>query len=260
MTLRILASAALTVLLALPAPAQVPDNVAQIGIIPGWRDGEGRHVAGLSIRLAPGWKTYWRAPGDGGFPPLFNWSGSSNVSDVEVRFPVPDVFDQNGIRTIGYKDSVLFPLLIRPDDSGGTIRLAGEIEIGVCQDICIPVAFTISAELTPARQDSDALSAALNDRPSVGGSLRCEISPIADGLRVEVETDMDPMGGEEVAVVEAGESGLWISEADVRRTGVTLRAEVEMVPPTAKPFALARSDVRLTILADGRAVEALGCD
>ena len=187
----------LSALLAVPAVAQVPDNVARVGIVPGWRDEDGRHVAGLSISLAPGWKTYWRAPGEGGIPPLFNWSGSSNVADVEVRYPVPDVFHQNGVRTIGYKDRVLFPLLIQPQDTAGTIRLTGEIEIGVCEEICIPVAFTVSAELTPAGRQSQALTAALNDRPTVGGSLRCEISPIADGLRVNVETDMQPMGGQE---------------------------------------------------------------
>lgn len=257
---RVLLSSALSLLLALPAVAQVPDNVARVGIDPGWRDDDGRHVAGLSISLAPGWKTYWRAPGDGGIPPLFNWSGSSNVADVEVRYPVPDVFQQNGIRTIGYQDRVLFPLLIKPHDAAGTIRLTGEIEIGVCEEICIPVAFSISAELTPVRRESAALTAALADRPSVGGTLRCEISPIADGLRVNVETDMQPLNGQEVAVIEAGETGLWISEADVARSGLTLRAEVEMVPPTAKPFALARSDVRLTVLGGGQAVESLGCD
>lgn len=246
--------------MALPAVAQVPDNVVQIGIVPGWRDDEGRHVAGLSISLAPGWKTYWRAPGDGGIPPLFNWSGSSNVTDVEVRYPVPEVFYVNGMRTIGYRDHVLFPLVIDPKDSAGDIRLSGQVEIGVCEDICIPVAFTIAAELHPVRQDSAALSAALNDRPVAGGSLRCEISPIVDGLRVGVETDMAPMGSDEVAVIEAGESGLWISEASVSRTGATLRAEVEIVPPNAKPFALARSDVRLTILAGGEAMEMIGCD
>lgn len=260
MTRRFLATFGLAALMALPAAAQVPDNVAQVGIVSGWRDDDGRHVAGLSISLAPGWKTYWRAPGDGGIPPLFNWSGSSNVVDVDVHYPVPDVFYQNGVRTIGYKDHVLFPLVIEPRDVGGAIRLTGEIEIGVCEEICIPVGFTVSAELTPTRGSSPALAAALKDRPSVGGALRCEISPIADGLRVNVETDMQPMGDREVAVIEAGESGLWISQAEVARSGMTLRAEVEMVPPTAKPFALARSDVRLTVLANGRAVEALGCD
>ena len=252
--------APLAALLALPVSAQVPDNVAEIGIVPGWREADGRHVAGLSIRLAPGWKTYWRAPGEGCIPPVFNWSGSTNIAGVDIHFPVPEVFHQNWLRSIGYKDSVLFPLLIDTHDDTGPIRLTGEIEIGVCEEICIPVTFHVAAELKPERQHSQSLTAALNNRPDVGSPIRCEISPIADGLRVGVETQMAPIGGEEVAIVEAGEAGLWISEALVSRSGATLRAEVEMVPPNAKPFALARSDVRLTILAGGKAVESLGCD
>ena len=82
-------------------------------VVTGWRDGA-THVAGLTIRMAPGWHTYWRAPGDAGIPPDFNWSGSANVRDVRVHFPVPEVFEDNGLRSIGYMDQVTFPLLVRP--------------------------------------------------------------------------------------------------------------------------------------------------
>ena len=34
---------------------------------------------GLQIKLAPGWKTYWRTPGDAGIPPHFDWVGSENL-------------------------------------------------------------------------------------------------------------------------------------------------------------------------------------
>ena len=84
---------ALCCLFAGPALSQMPDNLARAEISPGWREGYS-HVAGLTIRLAPGWKTYWRAPGDAGIPPSFNWSGSKNVADVRVQFPVPEVFSQ----------------------------------------------------------------------------------------------------------------------------------------------------------------------
>src|SRR6185295_19860556 len=30
--------------------------------------------AGVEIKLQPGWKTYWRYPGDAGVPPRFDWS------------------------------------------------------------------------------------------------------------------------------------------------------------------------------------------
>src|SRR6516165_12151934 len=68
--------------------------------------------AGMEIRLAPGWKTYWRYPGDSGVPPRFDFAGSQNVKSVDVAWPAPHRFsDESGI-TIGYKDGVIFPLSI----------------------------------------------------------------------------------------------------------------------------------------------------
>lgn len=40
---------------------------------------------GLHIRLEPGWKTYWRSPGDAGFPTLLDWSGSANLAAAELH-------------------------------------------------------------------------------------------------------------------------------------------------------------------------------
>ena len=30
---------------------------------------------GLHFQMQPGWKVYWRSPGDAGFPPVVNWAG-----------------------------------------------------------------------------------------------------------------------------------------------------------------------------------------
>jgi DsbC/DsbD-like thiol-disulfide interchange protein len=48
---------------------------------------DGALEAGIEIRLAPGWKTYWRYPGDSGIPPRFDWSNSRNVAGATVAFP-----------------------------------------------------------------------------------------------------------------------------------------------------------------------------
>src|SRR5438552_1656004 len=48
---------------------------------------------GLQFELRPGWKTYWRSPGDAGFPPRGDWSRSSNVADVSVAWPAPERFE-----------------------------------------------------------------------------------------------------------------------------------------------------------------------
>lgn len=256
---QLLLAAAWSACSALAALAQVPKDVVEVSILPGWREADGSHVAGLSIRLADGWKTYWRAPGDGGIPPNFNWSGSKNLGAVEVRFPVPRVFEQNGLRSIGYDQAVVFPLLIQTKQAGRPVVLEGEIDLGICEEVCVPITARVFAELPPAGKASEPLLTALNDRPERGGEMTCAIDPIVDGLKVAVRTTMVHMPGE-VAIVEASEAGLWISEATLSREGHDLTAVVEMVPPDAKPFALARSDVRLTILAEGRAFEFEGCD
>src|SRR5262245_22083808 len=43
--------------------------------------------AGVEIRLAPGWKTYWRYPGDSGVPPTFDFTRSTNVASATVSWP-----------------------------------------------------------------------------------------------------------------------------------------------------------------------------
>ena len=40
---------------------------------------------GLQFRMKPGWKLYWRTPGDAGFPPRPVWQGSENIADVVVQ-------------------------------------------------------------------------------------------------------------------------------------------------------------------------------
>ena len=246
---------------ATPVIAQaVPDDVARLEFDVGWREADGTHMAGVTIHLAPGWKTYWRAPGDGGIPPRFNWSGSQNIRGALVQFPVPGVSMINGIRTIGYKDAVTLPIRFRTVDPTKPVKLRGEVELGVCKEICVPVSLKFQTVLPAKGTASDHLRATMADRPKRGGSMTCLISPIADGLRLVATADLAPMGANEVVVIEAREAGVWISNAVTTRNGKQISAEVEMVPPSAQPFALARSDVRMTVLSGGRAVEMIGCD
>ncbi len=247
-------------LLALASPVfgQSFGTPAQGEIRTGWRNADGQHFAGLSIRLAPGWKTYWRAPGDGGIPPRFNWSGSQNLANVEVRFPIPVVLDQNGIQSIGYDRDVVFPLIVSAHDPSRPIQLKGEIEIGVCEEICIPMTLQVAAVLPETGARDEMIAGAMASRPKTLGAFVCRIEPIADGLRMVAEVQVGQMRVE-AAVIEGGVSGTWISQPVLKRNGDRLMAEVEMVPPSAKPFALARSDVRLTVIGGTGAVEFIGC-
>jgi DsbC/DsbD-like thiol-disulfide interchange protein len=95
--------------------------------------------AGIDIELDPGWKTYWRMPGEAGVPPQFDWSASQNVSAVELLWPAPSRFIDAGGETVGYKGRVVFPLRVTPLRAAKAVQLGLSMFFGVCKEICIPV-------------------------------------------------------------------------------------------------------------------------
>lgn len=259
-------AALFSLLLALPVPAaaQTLDDIVQLDVLPGWRGDDGRHMAALRLTLAPGWKTYWRSPGDGGIPPQITLSGDSDVAVLAMHWPVPDVFEQNGLRSIGYADSVTLPIEVQTTQSGNAV-LSGALEIGVCEDICVPVTFNFRAELPPRAERDTAILAALIDRPMTGreagaGAATCQVDPSPDGLVLTAVVDLPATGGTEAVVIETGDPSVWVSEPDTDRTGNRLQAMVDMVHVTGQPFALDRSTVRITVLGRDRAVELRGCE
>jgi len=52
------------------------DARAAVRLVAGSPAAAGSEVlrAGIEVRLAAGWKTYWRYPGDSGVPPVFDFS------------------------------------------------------------------------------------------------------------------------------------------------------------------------------------------
>ena len=78
---------------------------------------------GLQYNLQKGWKTYWRSPGDGGFPQKIDWSESKNIKNIEILWPTPEEFEILGVHSIGYIDEVIFPLKISLKDMRKEVSL-----------------------------------------------------------------------------------------------------------------------------------------
>lgn len=113
---------------------------------------------GVEIALNPGWKTYWRYPGDAGIPPRFNWSGSENVAAVEVLYPAPKrITDGSGQVSIGYEERVIFPLRIRAADAAKPVRLKLKLDFATCEKICIPAEAALSLEFDARAPEEPAL-------------------------------------------------------------------------------------------------------
>ena len=95
-------------------------------------------VLGLEYKLEPGWKTYWKSPGGGGFPQKLIWNNSTNVENLEIDWPTPTDFQILGLNSLGYEKSVIFPLRIKIKDVNKTTKILLNTNYLVCKDICIP--------------------------------------------------------------------------------------------------------------------------
>jgi suppressor for copper-sensitivity B len=103
--------------------------------------------AGIEIELQPGWKTYWRSPGDAGYPVSVDWQGSENLAAAGMRWPAPHRFSLFGLDTFGYSDRVMFPLTLVPERAGEAVRLAARVRYLVCEEICIPYEADLALDL-----------------------------------------------------------------------------------------------------------------
>ena len=106
-------------------------------------------ILGLQYSMEPGWKTYWKSPGDGGFPQTLIWDGSKNVKEITLQWPKPKEFEILGLRSIGYENDVIFPLIIDIKDKTKITNLDISINYLVCKDICIPGNARIFLDLPP---------------------------------------------------------------------------------------------------------------
>ena len=255
--------------LALGAPALAQpglDDIAQVDVLPGWRTANGTHMAALRVRLAPGWKTYWRAPGEAGIPPRFDFAGSENVESVAFHWPVPEVFRVGDMTSVGYTGELILPMEVRPRDGAAAAILRAEVDLGVCEEICVPLAVSVAADLPnePVRPDAR-IRAALADRPATAaeagaGSVRCTVAPGPGGMVLTADMRLPSQGAGEFAVVELGEPNLWVSEASLNRDGRRLSAEVDVEDLAGNDVAFDPAQVRVTVLGSRGAVEFLGCE
>lgn len=243
-------------------PIGVP---ATATLIDGWQKADGTYIGAVQITLADGWKTYWRAPGDAGIPPEFDWNGSRNLAGIAVSWPTPKVFEQNGMRSVGYSHQVTLPLTIAAKRADKPVKIKLTMDIGVCKDICVPKTLTLNGTLDASSVTPvPVIAAALAEQPfsateAGARGVTCALSASEDGLNITAKLTLPSTGGKEHVVIEAGRPDVWVSEATTSRSGNTLTAQAEMVSGSAGAFALDRSAIRFTVMGASHAVDLRGC-
>lgn len=268
---RIAAAAFMAAMAIIPAATQAAQTVAEAAIPglagaslrPGWITPSGSRMIALDLQLEPGWKTYWRAPGDSGIAPQFDWTGSSNLGPVAFHWPSPQVIDSGGSSALGFHDRLVLPIEVAPSTAGTVSELSVAVDFGLCREVCVPAHVTLSAPAPEAAPDP-VIEAALADMPKrVPGTAACTITPIADGLRIEaaVKQDLGPSPKAAMEVMSPpGEDPVWVSETEIRVNGPTITTAADFIPASGKPFDLDPKEFRLTLIGtEGNAVQIDGC-
>ena len=180
-------------------------------------------VAGVEIELDPGWKTYWRNPGDaGGVPPRLDFAKSSNVKSAKVVYPAPKRLTDKSGDTIGYKNFVVFPVLIEPTDTTKPVDLKLDFEFGVCADICIPAQAEMSLNIPQgvSLKIPGDVRAAWKKVPTSGTAVKpgdpklVGSSVVFEGKEPRIELDVTfPGGAKKGDVFAEAEPGIYLPMA-----------------------------------------------
>ena len=219
-------------------------------------------LGGIAIQLQPGWKTYWRSPGDSGVPPRFDFSKSDNVEAVTVLWPAPQKFDDGaGGTSLGYKQQVVLPLRIVAKNADKPVTLRADINYAVCDKLCVPV--EASAELafaSVASTEDGNLSEALNSVPkpaNVGDPNPLTIRDVKREGKANVLVDVLAPDAKDVRLFVEGPTPDWAlpvpkllehSPPGVKRFAF----ELDGLPPGTSPDGAA---LKLTLVGGDRSYE-----
>ena len=219
-------------------------------------------LGGIAFQLEPGWKTYWRNPGDSGVPPRFDFSKSENIEAVTVLWPAPKKFDDGaGGHSLGYRDQIVLPLRIVAKHADKPVTLRADINYAVCEKLCIPVQAFAELPFTSVASTEDSnLFAALDTVPkpaNIGDPNPLTIRDIKRDGKSTVLVDVVSPEAKEVSLFVEGPTPDWSlpvpellndSPPGVKRFAF----ELEGLPPGANPEGAA---LKLTLLGGDRSYE-----
>ena len=228
--------------------------------------GPGRTVElGLQFRMRPEWKIYWRSPGDAGFPPILDWSGSRNLDSAAISWPAPERFSVLGLETVGYSGEVLFPVSASVAEPGAELALRAKLRFLTCSDICVPYETGLALTLPPGPGLTAPEAAAI-------GRWRARVPETGGGASLSIgRVELAGSGkGQALVVHAAGQAAfenpdLFVEgpdgfafgrpEVQIETGGRSALMRVGVQPPGKPPSTLDGKAVTLTLVDGGRALE-----
>jgi DsbC/DsbD-like thiol-disulfide interchange protein/cytochrome c biogenesis protein CcdA len=161
--------------------------------------GETFHIV-LEQKIARGWHTYWRNPGDSGEPTDIAWTLPEGVTASPIKWPAPSAIPFGPLVNYGFSDTVRLPVAITVPataTAGSALSLVADITWLECSDICIPggVKLGLGVNVGAASvntQDAGAVQSALTALPTAfkGTTILTDLG--AGGLQLVVKGSDTP--------------------------------------------------------------------
>ncbi len=225
----------------------------------------GGATLGLEFALEPEWHIYWRSPGDAGLPPVVDWSQSQNVAAIEMQWPLPTRYELLGFTTLAYSDHVIFPLQVTAADPTLPVVVQTSVNFLICAEICIPDSAEISLTLpagggsgTPFAHQIDQFRATVPGGPDAVGLYLEDVIITGDGeagaISVAFRSDA-PITAPDLFFEAPPEFVFDQPQADVAADGLSAVMTADISSWGASIDALRDSELTLTVVDDGRAME-----
>ena len=219
----------------------------------------------LFIKMKKDWKTYWRYPGESGFAPEFKVLSSKNFKKLEISWPTPKVFYENGTIINGYKNDLILPIFILKNKNESHMEFELELTMGFCKDICIPINFMISSKYAfkASKTQNKMILDSLNNTPkelSTSNSLViCDVKKIDDKMVLLSNLNNNFFSDKhyiDALILEYKDDKVWFSEIK-KISNSRYISEIKSIDD--KNFFLDKSKVKYTIITNSGGFEKTGC-
>jgi thiol:disulfide interchange protein DsbD len=118
-------------------------------------------LAGVDLKMEPGWHTYWKNPGEAGIATKIEWQFPPGITAGEIQWPLPVQIPPAEVTTYGYSGEVvlLVPLKLAADLKPGPLDLKAKVSWLECKEACVPGSGDVEATLnigTETKPSADA--------------------------------------------------------------------------------------------------------
>jgi thiol:disulfide interchange protein DsbD len=221
---RLLTSLAVAALCIFPAALHAAHTQARLVLSAATAKPGDTIIAGIHLKMDPGWHTYWKNPGSSGAATTIQWQLPPGVSTGAIQWPVPEKYvpqkeDENGkplpgqfdfeFTTYVYHDEVvlLVPLTLASDLKPGPLELKAKLDWLECEKLCIPGDAEVAAKLEVGAETTPSADAALIE------SWKNKLPKPADGLSARASWEK-PASGDSRPLILEWSAAAKVSEPD----------------------------------------------